>query len=64
MYEMKSDRAASIAEMKQLFPKAKQILSFENVKSNQFKTELVIFSGSFYFYNEVSKWLGATSAAQ
>ena len=64
LYEMKSDRAASIAEMKQLFPKAKQILSFENVKSNQFKTELVIFSGSFYFYNEVSKWLGATSAAQ
>jgi dihydrofolate synthase / folylpolyglutamate synthase len=64
LYEMTSERAATIDEMKHFFPKAKQISSLKKVKSNQFKTELVIFSGSFYFYNEVSKWLGATSAAQ
>jgi dihydrofolate synthase / folylpolyglutamate synthase len=61
---MDSQRAASIDEMKPFFPGAKTISKDELIHENQFKTELVIFSGSFYFYNTVSKWMGTMIATE
>ncbi|MEX0647779.1 MAG: Mur ligase family protein [Balneolaceae bacterium] len=61
LYEMEGDRAASYHEMKQFFPKATQIDDDEILKwkdSDQLKSELVIFSGSFYFYEKVRRWMG------
>jgi dihydrofolate synthase / folylpolyglutamate synthase len=64
VYQMNSPRAASLALMKRFFPGAKTISQENDILSNQFKTELVIFSGSFYFYNEVSKWMGTIIATE
>jgi len=61
---LNNERAASISEMKQFFPRASEINLDEICKKNQFETELVIFSGSFYFYNVVSKWLGTILASE
>ncbi len=60
LHEMQLERAASIDRMKDFFPDGRAINISETNYLHQFETELVIFSGSFYFYNEVSKWLGAT----
>jgi dihydrofolate synthase / folylpolyglutamate synthase len=64
LYRMDSQRAASIDEMKAFFPGAKTISKDELIHENQFKTELVIFSGSFYFYTTVSKWMGTMIATE
>ena len=61
LYEMKEERAASIEEMKPFFPHATQInedeiLQWADTKGLQ--SELVIFSGSFYFYEKVRHWMG------
>lgn len=63
IYEMEGSRAASIKEMKEYFPAARVIRNSTFLQSNQFKSELVIFSGSFYFYSVVSNWMGAIASA-
>lgn len=61
LYQMDGERAATISEMKNYFPKA---VSFEDYFQpekeivNQLQSELVIFSGSFYFYNIIKRWMG------
>ncbi len=64
LFQLDSVRAASIEQMTPFFPEA-SIITGEGVTAlNQFKTELVIFSGSFYFYNTVSKWMGTMVASE
>lgn len=63
LYEMEGDRAASVDEMKKFFPTAKVVENHRFLEADQFKSELVIFSGSFYFYSIVSNWMGAIASA-
>jgi len=63
LYEMEGERAGTFDEMKTFFPTAKTIEFPDQIISNQFKSELVIFSGSFYFYSIVSNWMGAIASA-
>ncbi len=61
LYEMNYDRAANISRMKQFFPKGIELSGQEEIKTSfaeKHKTELVIFGGSFYFYNIVRRWMG------
>jgi len=60
---MDGERAATIDEMFTYFPSAKVFNPSSQLISNQFKSELVIFSGSFYFYSIVSNWMGAIASA-
>lgn len=63
IYEMPYDRAAKIDEMLNLLPKAK-VLDKTNInKLTDLKSELVIFSGSFYFYSVARTWLGTLNAS-
>jgi len=60
-----TERAATITEMKKLFPSAREFSTekrAENAHFDQFKSELVIFSGSFYFYEKVRRWMGTIAA--
>jgi len=58
-----SERAASLEEMKNYFPNAK-VLNLSGRKGlAEFETELVIFSGSFYFYSIISDWMGSGTAS-
>lgn len=65
IYQQNGERAATIDQMKQFFPNAlpitdnnwKNLIDFEQTKS-----ELVIFSGSFYFYEKVRRWMGTIVA--
>ena len=61
---MNTGRSATISEMKQYFQHAEEINLDEITIKNEFETELVIFSGSFYFYSVVSKWLGTILASE
>jgi dihydrofolate synthase/folylpolyglutamate synthase len=63
LYQMEGDRAATLEEMEHFFTKANSLDSADKLLSNQFKSELVIFSGSFYFYSVVSNWMGAIASA-
>ncbi|TVR17554.1 MAG: hypothetical protein EA391_04575 [Balneolaceae bacterium] len=56
--EMEGERAAKLTEMQALFPHAKYLDISKKQATNLFETELVIFSGSFYFYKAVSNWMG------
>ncbi len=58
IFEMEGERSAKLAEMQALFPHAKYLDLSEKLTANLFETELVIFSGSFYFYKAVSNWMG------
>ena len=61
LYEMDQERAASYQQMKDYFPSAKILnADFFNqyISTNQLKSELVIFSGSFYFYSIIKQWMG------
>lgn len=63
LYEMPHDRAAKIDEMLEYFPMAK-VLDETNLNNlTDLKSELVIFSGSFYFYSRVRTWLGTLNAS-
>jgi dihydrofolate synthase/folylpolyglutamate synthase len=63
IYSQDSERAASIEQMKLHFPKAKVLNEVEKNGLPEFKTELVIFSGSFYFYSILSDWMGSGTAS-
>lgn len=58
LYEMNSPRAARMVQMRRFFPGAKIFSPDLLNDQNQFKSELVIFSGSFYFYSTVREWMG------
>ena len=58
LYEMKTPRAAGMEQMKSLFRNAKEFNPELLNEMNHFKSELVIFSGSFYFYSTVREWMG------
>ncbi|MDZ7757609.1 bifunctional folylpolyglutamate synthase/dihydrofolate synthase [Rhodohalobacter sp.] len=61
VFEQEGDRAASIKKMNSYFPSSKAINSDKATQlftSDDNKTELVIFSGSFYFYKTVRNWMG------
>lgn len=63
LYEMEGKRSATLETMKSYFPSARVIQNHHFLMSDHFKSELVIFSGSFYFYNIVSNWMGAIASA-
>ncbi|MDZ7719375.1 MAG: folylpolyglutamate synthase/dihydrofolate synthase family protein [Balneolaceae bacterium] len=63
LYAMEGERAAALDEMKSYFPSANVLDSPDKLQSNQFQSELVIFSGSFYFYSVVSNWMGSIASA-
>ncbi len=63
IYKMEGPRAANIEQMKKYFPNARRIKNIRDLYTDQFKSELVIFSGSFYFYNVVSNWMGTIASA-
>src|SRR6056297_1906345 len=63
IYSQGSDRAASIEQMKQYFPHAGVLIHSVENGLPEFKTELVIFSGSFYFYSILSDWMGSGTAS-
>lgn len=63
IYQMEGERAATVDEMSSFFPTASVLDSPVKSLTNQFKSELVIFSGSFYFYSVVSNWMGAIASA-
>ncbi len=61
VFEQEGERAASIQKMKSYFPGSQAIDSKKASQlfvSEDYKTELVIFSGSFYFYRTVRNWMG------
>ncbi len=58
LYQMKTDRAATMAQMRRYFPDSQEFLPEMITDVNHFKSELVIFSGSFYFYHTVREWMG------
>lgn len=63
VYEMPYERAAKIDQMLEYFPTA-NVLEDANINNlTDLKSELVIFSGSFYFYSIASAWLGTMDAS-
>ncbi len=61
LFEQEGDRAAKLQQMKEFFPHAKTLHQNsigDFLSSETLKRELVIFSGSFYFYNTVRHWMG------
>jgi dihydrofolate synthase / folylpolyglutamate synthase len=61
IYQQEGDRAASVEKMKSYFPNAEVVTSEQAIQyfgAEDKKTELVIFSGSFYFYKTVRNWMG------
>jgi dihydrofolate synthase/folylpolyglutamate synthase len=61
VFEQEGDRAASIKKMKSYFPGSQAVDTDKATQlfaSDDYKTELVIFSGSFYFYKTVRNWMG------
>ena len=63
VYEMQVMRAAKINQLLSYFPHAK-VLSDENIINlADLKSELVIFSGSFYFYSIARTWMGTLEAS-
>jgi len=63
LYSQNSERAASIEQMKEYFPQSRVLNLSDKNGLPEFKTELVIFSGSFYFYSILSDWMGSGTAS-
>jgi dihydrofolate synthase/folylpolyglutamate synthase len=65
LYAMSRERAAEAEWMKFIFKKG-VVLQNRNMaieKLRSLETELVIFSGSFYFYSVVKNWMGTLDSA-
>jgi dihydrofolate synthase / folylpolyglutamate synthase len=65
LYSQETKRAATVADMQEYLPSAREFSPerwVENRDSDQLKSELVIFSGSFYFYEKVRRWTGTKAA--
>jgi dihydrofolate synthase / folylpolyglutamate synthase len=62
---MDAERAATTEEMKSMMPWGIPVSSAETWIQNRAestKSELVIFSGSFYFYEKIRRWMGTMAA--
>ena len=62
LYPQEQERAATFDELKSSFPSGVHLKADNRLPENwieKHKTELVIFGGSFYFYNVVRRWMGA-----
>ena len=62
LYPQEQERAATFDELKSSFPSGVHLNADNSLPENwieKHKTELVIFGGSFYFYNVVRRWMGA-----
>ena len=62
LYPQEQERAATFDELKSSFPSGVHLKADNSLPENwieKHKTELVIFGGSFYFYNVVRRWMGA-----
>jgi len=62
LYPQEQERAATFDELKSFFPSGVHLKADNRLPENwieKHKTELVIFGGSFYFYNVVRRWMGA-----
>jgi len=63
VYEMQTERAAKWDQLLKYFPKSK-VLNDEDLNNlADLKSELVIFSGSFYFYSIARTWMGTLEAS-
>ncbi len=65
-YEMNSARAASVERVQKILKKSR-LLTEKAVTDgflNSLKSELVIFTGSFYFYHTVRHWMGNTATSK
>lgn len=63
-FELNSQRALKMSEFKKIYPKAKEMGSNEDsIKKNlvKLKSALVLFTGSFYFYDTVTEWMESLS---
>lgn len=60
LFDMNAQRAAKFSEMIEFFPHAKPFRIESEPSLSQFKSSLVIFSGSFYFYSTVIDWMGTS----
>jgi dihydrofolate synthase/folylpolyglutamate synthase len=64
-FVQEGERAASAERMKERFPGARQVFGIKEIfrtDPERSKSELVIFSGSFYFYEKLRRWMGTMSA--
>lgn len=60
-FELNQPRLAKLADFQTICPIATQIYPTQDIVEslrNQSKTQLVLFTGSFYFYSVVSEWMG------
>ncbi|MGF1670646.1 MAG: bifunctional folylpolyglutamate synthase/dihydrofolate synthase [Balneolaceae bacterium] len=64
-YQLNAGRAAHYSVIKKYLKKAENLNDIENIPEllQSLKTELVIFTGSFYFYSTVMHWLGTDAAS-
>ena len=67
LYPLDTERSAAVNELIKYFPdgtllKVTDSLPAEWIRKH--KSELVIFSGSFYFYSTVRRWMGAIAATK
>ena len=62
-YALDLERAATFDDIKQWLPKANPFPASDEdrkkIMQDDFDSELVIFSGSFYFYNTVRDWVSS-----
>lgn len=63
VYEMQNERAAKKSELLKYFPKAKVLDDNNLINLADLKSQLVIFSGSFYFYGIARTWMGTLEAS-
>lgn len=58
-YQQKSDRSALYSDIKAILPQVKNLPEDQILKTlEELRSELVIFTGSFYFYHTVKGWMG------
>jgi len=58
-YEQNSDRSAVFGDIHDVLPKVKKLSDDQVLKTlEELRSELVIFTGSFYFYPTVKGWMG------
>ena len=65
LYPLNTERGATKNELIKYFPNGTLLTASESLPAEwikKHKSELVIFSGSFYFYSTVRRWMGAIAA--
>lgn len=58
-YESPVARAATLEAVQRLLPQVKEMPDDPSVILESLKSDLVLYTGSFYFYSTVSKWVGS-----